>query len=194
MLRYALLCLALVPVAFGQAAPSIANVTNAAMPSLDYPPNSIHLAPRSIATIFGTNLASTTASTTPPWKTTLGGIEVHLAHDTCFDSSCDLIASLVYVSPIQINFLVPDNGSTSCTTCTPIAYRVVLVKDGQRIDNRSYILGGPGRLIIDPYYIADYNVVFQVGYDCLFSYSTSDPASCGLSWTPGQHRAGCAVP
>jgi uncharacterized protein (TIGR03437 family) len=51
------------------------------------------------------------------------------------------------------------------------------------------MLGGPGRLIIDPYYMADYNVVFQVGYDCLFSYSTSDPASCGLSWTPGQHRA-----
>ena len=178
MVRYILSLVALAASAFGQAAPSITNVTNAAMPPLDYPPNSIHLAPRSMATIFGTNLADTTASpSTLPWSTTLGGTEVHLADDTCFDSSCDLIASLIYVSPTQINFLVPDNGSTSCKNCTPTAYRIVFIRDGQRIDNRSYMLGGPGLLIIDPYYIADYNVVFQVGYDCLFSYSLSDPAS-----------------
>ena len=188
-MRYILSLLALVTLAFGQAAPSITNVTNAAIPTLDYPPASIHLAPRSLATIFGTNLADTTLSTTSPGSTLLGGSEVHLADDTCFDSSCDLIASLIYVSPTQINFLVPDNGSTSCKNCTPTAYRIVFVRDGQRIDDRSYILGGPGRLYIDPFYIADYNVVFQVGYDCLFSYSLSDPASCGLSWSQGQDRA-----
>jgi uncharacterized protein (TIGR03437 family) len=142
-----------------------------------------------MATIWGTNLADTTASSVSPWSSFLGGTEVHLAGDTCFDSSCDLVASLIYVSPTQINFLVPDNGSTSCQNCTPTAYRIVFIRDGQRIDNRSYILGGPGRLIIDPFDIADYNVVFQVGYDCLFSYSLSDPASCGLSWSQGQHRA-----
>ena len=141
-----------------------------------------------MATIFGTNLADTTLSTTSPGSTLLGGTEVHLADDTCFDSSCDLIANLIYVSPTQINFLVPDNGSTSCKNCTLTAYRIVFMRDGQRIDNRSYILGGPGRLIIDPLDIADYNVVFQVGYDCLFSYSLSNPASCGLSWSQGQDR------
>ena len=159
----------------------------AAIPMLDYPPASIHLAPRSMATVFGGNLADTTVSTTSPGSTLAGGTEVHLADDTCFDSSCDLIASLIYVSPTQINFLVPDNGLTPpCYNCTPTAYRIVFVRDGQRIDNRADILGGPGRLIIDPFDIADYNVVFQVGYDCLFSYSLSDPASCGLSWSQGK--------
>ena len=169
MMRDILSLVALAVLASGQAAPSITNVTNAAIPSLDYPSTSISRAPRSMATIFGTNLADTTLSSTSPWSSTLGGTEVHLATDACFDSSCDLIASLIYVSATQINFLVPDDGSTACKNCTPIAYRIVLVRDGQRIDNRSYILGGPGRLVIDPAYDADYNVVFQVGYDCLFS-------------------------
>jgi hypothetical protein len=53
------------------------------------------------------------------------------------------------------------------------------------------MLGGPGQLWIDPFDIGvvDFNVVFQVGDDCLFSYSLSDPASCRLSWSQGQHRA-----
>jgi uncharacterized protein (TIGR03437 family) len=103
--------LALAVLAFGQGAPSITNVTNAAIPSLDYPPESISLAPRSMATIFGSNMADFTASSISPWPFSAGGTEVHLADDTCFDSSCDLIAGLIYVSPTQINFLVPDNGS-----------------------------------------------------------------------------------
>lgn len=182
-MRYVLLVLALVAAAFGQTAPNIANLTNAAMPSLDYPPASITLPPRSMATIFGTDLGDTTASAAPPWKTMLGGTEVHLADDTCFNSSCDLIASLLYSSPTQINFVIPDTGSSSPSK----SYRIVLVRDGQRIDNRSYMLGGPGRLTIDAY-DGDYDVVFQVGYDCLFSYSVSDPTSCGFSWSQGQHR------
>ena len=201
MVRYTLEILALVAVAFGQtapSAPSITNVTNGAIPLLDYPPASIHLAPRSMATIFGTNLADITVSSVSPWTNILGGTEVHLANDTCFDSSCDLIASLIYVSPAQINFLVPDSMSQSCQSCPEIAYRIVFVRDGQRIDNQRYKFDGPGRLFIEPFFttwaedrfvLADYDVVFQVGYDCLFSYSLSDPASCGLSWSQGQHRA-----
>ena len=167
---------------------TITNVTNAAIPSLDYPAATIHLVQRSMATIFGTNLADSTASSTSPWSNALGGTQVHLAADTCFAVSCDLVASLIYVSPTQINFLVPDNGSTSCVNCAPIPYRIVFVRDGQRIDDQSYMLGGAGRLFIDPFDTADYNVVFQVGYDCLFSYSLLQPASCGLSWSTGQYR------
>jgi uncharacterized protein (TIGR03437 family) len=189
MIRHIAVLLALVAVAFGQTAPTITNITNAAIPTLDSPPASIHLAPQSMATIFGSNLADFATSASSPWPSSLAGTEVHLAVDTCFDSSCDLIAPIIYASPAQINFLVPDNGSFACHSCTPVAYRVVLVRGGQRIDNRSYISGGPGRLIIDPYYIADYSVVFHVGYDCLFSYSQSDSGSCGLSWSSGQHRA-----
>jgi uncharacterized protein (TIGR03437 family) len=188
-MRYILPLVVFTTAAFGQAVPSITNVTNAAIPAMDYPPATISLAPRSMATIFGTNLADSTVSTAPPWSTTLGGTEVHLANATCFDSSCDLIGSMIFASPTQINFLVPDNGSTSCRNCTPTAYRIVLVRDGQRIDNRSYMLGGPGLLVIDPFDVADYNVVFQVGYDCLYSYSLSSPTSCGLSWSSGQNRA-----
>lgn len=163
---------------------SITNVTNAALPSLDVPPNTVSLAPRSMATIFGMSVADSTASSASPGSNTLGGTEVHLASDTCFDSSCELIAGLIYVSPSQINFLVPDTTATG-----PTAYRIVFVRDGQRIDNQNYMLGGPGRLIIDPSGTADYNVVFQIGYDCLYSASLSDPTACGLSWVNGEDRA-----
>jgi len=176
---------------------AIAAVTNAAIPGVDIPapfyslplfPTSIHLAPRSMATIYGTNLAGNTASSTSPWSTTLGGTEVHLVSDTCSDPSCELSASLIYVSPTQINFLVPDDGEA--WYAVPTGYRIVFVQNGQRIDNR-YSQGSPGYpgyLYIDSFYLADYNVIFQVGYDCLFSYSLSDPAACGLSWSSGTNR------
>ena len=137
-----------------------------------------------MATIFGSNLADSAAPSPLPWTTPLGGTEVHLAGDDCFAASCDLVASLIYASPAQINFLVPETGSTKA-----VPYRLVLVRDGQRFDDPSYLLGGPGRLIIDPSGTADSSVVFQVGYDCLFSASLSDAAACGLSWSSGQDRA-----
>jgi hypothetical protein len=201
--------------------PNIVNVTNAAIPALDEPPATITLPFRSMATIFGTGLADYTASSVSPWAPTLGGTEVHLAADSCSEASCDLIASLIYVSPTQINFLVPDDGesyqdlsTTSCPSATleispsetsweiDCNYRVVFVRDGERIDNQSYLLGGPGRLVIassgdtqnnpDAFQVGeggDYDVVFEVGYDCLFSYSLTDPSGCGLSWAQGQNRA-----
>lgn len=168
----------------GQPISSIANVTNAAVPGLDNPPATVTLAPQSMATIFGTNLSDSIVVSPSPWSSPLGGTEVHLARDACFDTSCDLIADLIYVSPAQINFLVPDTTATG-----PIPYRVVLMRDGQRIDDQGAMTGGPGRVIIDPSGAADSSVVFEVGYDCLFSSSLSDPASCGLSWSAGQDRA-----
>jgi uncharacterized protein (TIGR03437 family) len=88
--------------------PGITNVTNAAIPALDIPPQTLGLLSRTMATIFGVNLANATLSSTTLVSTTLGGTEVHLADDTCFDSSCDMVASLIFVSPSQINFVVPD--------------------------------------------------------------------------------------
>jgi len=76
-----------------------------------------------MATIFGTNLADIIASSTSPWTSPLGGTEVHLASDTCFESSCDLVAKLIYVSPAQVNFLVPD-----ITVVGPTPYRIVFVR------------------------------------------------------------------
>jgi hypothetical protein len=164
--------------------PSITNVTNSALPGLDSPPNSVILAPRSLASVWGANLASRTAATAPPWQKSLGGVEVHLAGNSCFDSSCEDVADLLYVSPTLINFVVPDGAVSCCDTV-----RVVLIKDGIRYDDRGEILGGPGRVVVDPQYNGDYSVVFGVGYDCLFSFSLTDPSACGLSWSQGQHRA-----
>lgn len=184
-LVFPIFALAFVALAQTTEPPNISNVTNAALPSLDYPPASLTVTPRSMATIFGTNLADTTVSIAPPWQATLGGTEVHLASDTCFDASCDLIAGLIYASPTQINFVVP-----SVSTSAPSAsYRIVLVRNGQRLDNRSYMLGGPGRVTLDAYSNGNADVVFQVGYDCLFSYSQSASVPCGLSWSAGQYRA-----
>jgi len=164
--------------------PSVTNVTNSALPALDLPPNSVHLAPRSMATVWGANLAANTISTSPPWQRNLGGTEVHLAGDSCYDTSCDLVADLIYVSPTQINFVVPGvNPSILWNT------RIVLLRDGVRFDDRSRILGGPGRVIIDALYLGDYYVVFGVGYECVFSFSLTDPSACGVSWFPGEHRA-----
>ncbi len=186
-LRVLLLCTFLTQFAFGQATPVIANVTNAAIPALDIPPASIHLAPRSLGIVFGLNLASSTASSTP--TTSLAGTELHLASDTCFDSSCELVALLTFASPTQINFIVPDDGSATCTTCAPTGYRIILILSGQRFDNRAYGSGGPGRVFIDASGTGENNLVFSIGNDCLFSYSLSNPSSCGLSASQGQHRA-----
>jgi hypothetical protein len=171
--------------AFGQT-PIIRIVTNAALPALDAP-DQVALTPRSMGSIFGSNLANEVASTTPPWKKLLGGVEVHLAKDSCIDASCDLAADLTYVSPTQINFVVPDvvPGTTSAAN----AWRIIIIRDGVRFDNRIGILSlkDAGRIYIAPSPERAYTV-FGVGYECLYSYSLDDPGSCGLSWSPGQHR------
>jgi len=59
------------------------------------------IAPNSLATIFGTNLSSSTAQANgSPYPTSLGGVSVSLAGQLC---------PLWYVSPGQINFAVPSN-------------------------------------------------------------------------------------
>jgi hypothetical protein len=157
-------------------------VTNAAFPALDAQSNPIVLSGRSMATIFGTNLATAPESSVSPWSTSLAGVEVHLANDACFDSSCELAVRLIYVSPTQINFVMPDGGLSAQ------AYRIVLVINGQRFDNHAYLTGGPGRIMLDSLH-GDSDVAFEVGSECRYSYSLTDPGACGLGWQDGQHRA-----
>jgi uncharacterized protein (TIGR03437 family) len=67
----------------------------------------IVLAPGALASIFGDGLASTTASGMVPLPTTIGNISVEL-----YDSAGKTFqAPLLYVSPTQINFQVPDDAS-----------------------------------------------------------------------------------
>ena len=77
--------------------------------------NSSAVAPDSIASIFGTNLASQTQQAgTQPLPLTLGGIAVMVR-----DAAGTLhTAPLYYVSPGQINFLIPDGTSPGTATIT----------------------------------------------------------------------------
>ena len=62
------------------------------------------LAPESIASVFGTNLASqTVAADSPQWPTTLGGVSVSVLDSR----GTARMAPLAYVSPDQINFEIP---------------------------------------------------------------------------------------
>lgn len=97
--------------------PTITNVTNAAIPFLDQLPGWAGFAPGTLATIFGTNLADKAVSTAPPWPSILGGVQVHLIigiSTPCATANppttlvCEIPVDLLYVSPTQINFLVPD--------------------------------------------------------------------------------------
>src|SRR5437773_473024 len=61
------------------------------------------LAPESLATIFGANLAAATAQGTQPLPATLAGVTVEVADSL----SVTRTAGLLLVSPSQINFEVP---------------------------------------------------------------------------------------
>ncbi|MGA7236465.1 MAG: Ig-like domain repeat protein [Bryobacteraceae bacterium] len=188
---------------FAQAVPSITNVTNAAIPDIDQPPASVHLKPRSMATLFGRDLADSAVSIAPPWRSILAGTEVHLVIDqitygidggTNFTAACqvncDITADLVYASPTQINFVLPD-GLIVGNSRTIERSRIVLIRDGVRFDNLFNIISGVGIVYIDPLNGDPINaafVVFIAGYDCLFSFSITDPSACGLSPLSGPHR------
>jgi len=71
-----------------------------------------NLAPDSLATALGDNLAPKTEIGTAPYPTSLGGISL-----TVVDSSgSQRMAQLLYVSPSQINYLVPAGTATGTAT------------------------------------------------------------------------------
>jgi uncharacterized protein (TIGR03437 family) len=68
------------------------------------------VAPQSIASVFGENLAKVTASaTTLPLPTELGGTIVFVRANSQFET----VAPLFFVSPTQINFQIPEDVSTA---------------------------------------------------------------------------------
>jgi hypothetical protein len=118
---------------FGQASPTITNITYVANPTSYFPA----LAPGNVAVIIGTNLGAFTASAAPP-QTFLGGVEVHVV-----STSSDILAGLIYVSPTGISFVVPNIPNTEVQST-----RMVIVKDGKRFDD----LTSPGSVIIGAIY------------------------------------------
>jgi uncharacterized protein (TIGR03437 family) len=63
------------------------------------------VAPESLISLFGANLANTTATATLPLPETLGGTEVRITDSAGMTRA----APLLYVSPGQVNLLVPSN-------------------------------------------------------------------------------------
>jgi uncharacterized protein (TIGR03437 family) len=65
----------------------------------------VGVAPDSLATIYGSQLSTVTqAAGPPPWPTNLGGVQVVLVEDSAGQTRD---ASLIYVSPTQINLWIP---------------------------------------------------------------------------------------
>jgi uncharacterized protein (TIGR03437 family) len=97
--------------------------------------------PESIASIFGANLASTTlAGTTQPPSTSLGGVTL-----TVTDSAGTArVAPLMYVSPSQINFVVPA-GSAAGTASFAIANGSSSTGTIQSVAPTLFSMSGDGR-------------------------------------------------
>jgi len=71
-----------------------------------------NLAPDSLATAIGDNLAATTETGTAPYPANLGGISLTVVDST----GTQRMAQLLYVSPSQINYLVPAGTATGTAT------------------------------------------------------------------------------
>ncbi len=74
----------------------------------------ITIAPDSLASIYGSHLATQTAAAPGMWPTELGGIRLHVRDS----AGTDRLAQLLYVSPANINFLVPGGTAIGWATLT----------------------------------------------------------------------------
>jgi hypothetical protein len=122
----------------------------------------------------------------------LGRLRLAEQKSTSLLTQSELTVNLVYVSPTQINFVTPESYITASTGSSgPVLTtgRIVLIRDGVRFDARYDITGGPGYMTLDPFGYTRNPDIFGVGYECLFSFSLTDPSSCGLSWSQGPNRA-----
>jgi uncharacterized protein (TIGR03437 family) len=77
------------------------------------------VAPVSIASAFGKQIVSTEAAGSLPLSTTLGGVSVSVMDS----AKVARMARLFYVSPNQINFVVPDGTATGLATVTKPRWR-----------------------------------------------------------------------
>ena len=105
-----LVCASTVALAQTGQQPGIRSITSAANAAAG-------LAPESLGTAIGTDLAAETASSqSVPWPTTLGGITVQVTDSA--STPVTRLAGLVFVSPSQINFQVPAGTAPGPATVT----------------------------------------------------------------------------
>jgi uncharacterized protein (TIGR03437 family) len=97
--------------------------------------------PESIASIYGANLASTTlAGTTQPPSTSLGGVTLTVTDST----GTARVAPLMYVSPSQINFVIP-SGLAPGTASFAIANSSSTTGTIQSVAPTLFSMSGDGR-------------------------------------------------
>lgn len=105
-----LLCASAVALAQTSQQPGITSVTSAANAAAG-------LAPESLGTAMGTDLAGGTATAQGlPWPTTLGGVTVQVTDSA--PTPVTRLAGLLFVSPSQISFQVPAGTATGPATVT----------------------------------------------------------------------------
>src|SRR5207302_11143509 len=76
--------------------------------------NNFELAPESIASAFGSAMATTSQAASLPLPTSLAGTTVKLKDS----AGSERLAQLIYVSPAQINYLVPTGTVAGAATIT----------------------------------------------------------------------------
>jgi hypothetical protein len=112
---------------------------------------------------------------------------------------CEIPVSLLYVSPTQINFVVPDISAAAYGQYNSLSVGLVLIRDGQRFSFPciDQYCDEPGTFSISDTgsYENPINsaVIFIAGYDCMFSLSLTYPSSCGFSGNPGLDRSTIAA-
>jgi len=157
------------PVLLAQATPVVQAVTNAGSNG----PVSFN----SLVSIWGQNLSAITVSAaTFPWPTTLGNTQVFFCDasngSTAFwlskVSQC-ASAQLTYVSPKQINAVLPDSPGSYVQ---PFTATVKLVSEG--LTDNGTLTNAPLKFTILPLAPG----FFRMGYDCPY------PANCSFSSTP----------
>src|SRR6185369_5988482 len=153
------------------AQPKISGVVNSATFKSD-----VQVSSGSLASLFGTGLSDKAYSASAlPLPVILGQTELLLCSSATVASSC-AAAQLVYVGPTQINFLVPENASSTfySSAVTFLKVRVAGVFDVDATANK------PVSLSIVPYSPG----IFFVGYDCLADSRFKDHDTfCGLTQT-----------
>jgi uncharacterized protein (TIGR03437 family) len=175
--------------AFGQTPKITATVSSATFQNLNNAPGGPTVVmPRSLLSVFGENLSSSTSTAeSRPLPKTLAGVQLIVANSEgeepalCGDPKyternrniyCETPVELYYVSPTQINFVVPNSYFTGTV-------RILLVKDGVRHTNLGTLREAGFYMTIS----AQKSFLFEVGFDCP-ALSTTEAAvnvPCGYA-------------
>ena len=129
-----------------------------------------------LATIFGANLADKPSQAQSlPLPTLLGSTQVILCFSPVSTFASCRVAPLLYVSPAQINFYVPQDARIAPNDFSNL-YVNVLVGGTANAD-----AGSPSQ---PPYaFHQHWPSIFAQGYDCNFDPAAGDNSPCGISAT-----------